>query len=533
MKQIPRTVFLVASLFLLLIGFSSCDVEQKKFSVTYESEHGNVPDAIEVEINTILTADQLPVLEEEGYTFLFWKEGFTKVEAGKYKVTKDIVLSARWEKNPEEPILDATYKVEHYQESLENEYTLIEDDTEEKKGIIGEKTAAEAKTYEGFIEKEIDQETIKADGSTVVEIYYKRKEITLSFYSDEETIEDSISGKYGAKVSAPKNPSKSGFYFAGWEPELPKTFPAEDATYKAMWSEIKIYKITYDLDGGEIKEENPTEYTEKTLTIKLKEPKKQGYTFLCWKDSEENEYTKITKGTTGDISLKAYWKPNENTAYKEEIYLQEIEEDEYFWWKTNEKEGTTGEKTSVEAEIKEGFTALEIEQKEIAADGSTVVKIYYERNTSTLTFDTEGGTEIEPITGKYKLSFELENPIKQGYSFMGWEPALPETIPAESTTYKAIWEPNKFSISVIVPSRTEILDMEEPIVEGTKVTFTAPGSYAKYMWYLDGQKQQFQEKTTWTLDTSDLQEGSHLVMLVAMDRAYNFYSTQYELEVSK
>ena len=72
MKQIPRTVFLVASLFLLLIGFSSCDVEPKKFSVTYESEHGNVPDAIEVEINTILTADQLPVLEEEGYTFFFW-----------------------------------------------------------------------------------------------------------------------------------------------------------------------------------------------------------------------------------------------------------------------------------------------------------------------------------------------------------------------------------------------------------------------------------------------------------------------------
>ena len=63
-------------------------------------------------------------------------------------------------------------------------------------------------------------------------------------------------------------------------------------------------------------------------SIKLKEPKKQGYTFLCWKDSEENEYTKITEGSTGDISLKAYWKPNENTAYKEEIYLQEIEEDE-------------------------------------------------------------------------------------------------------------------------------------------------------------------------------------------------------------
>ena len=50
MKQIPRTVFLVASLFLLLIGFSSCDVEQKKFSVTYESVHGNVPDSIEAEI---------------------------------------------------------------------------------------------------------------------------------------------------------------------------------------------------------------------------------------------------------------------------------------------------------------------------------------------------------------------------------------------------------------------------------------------------------------------------------------------------
>ena len=71
----------------------------------------------------------------------------------------------------------ASYKVEHYQQNItDDEYTLA--DTENKTGTTDEETSAQAKTYEGFTAKTVEQVKITADGSAVVKIYYDRKRIT-------------------------------------------------------------------------------------------------------------------------------------------------------------------------------------------------------------------------------------------------------------------------------------------------------------------------------------------------------------------
>ncbi|QTQ15193.1 leucine-rich repeat protein [Treponema parvum] len=83
----------------------------------------------------------------------------------------------------------------------------------------------------------------------------------------------------------------------------------------------------------------------------------------------------------------------------------------------------------------------------IAADGSTVVKLYYERNTVNVTFKLAGGniagnTADVVKSGKYGTALEVPaDPVKEGFSFTGWNPALPATpvFPAANAEYTANW----------------------------------------------------------------------------------------------
>ena len=81
--------------------------------------------------------------------------------------------------------------------------------------------------------------------------------------------------------------------------------------------------------------------------------------------------------------------------------------------------GTTDEYTNAQPKLYSGFTQTgEIEQKKIAADGSTVVRIQYDRNKYTITFDANGGSEVDSITAKYDSSLTAPaNPTRAGYKF--------------------------------------------------------------------------------------------------------------------
>ena len=64
--------------------------------------------------------------------------------------------------------------------------------------------------------------------------------------------------------------------------------------------------------------------------------------------------------------------------------------------------GTSDTQTVAESMEFAGYTLREaVEQKNIAADGSTIVNIYYDRNEYTITFDTGIGSEVNSITARY------------------------------------------------------------------------------------------------------------------------------------
>ena len=292
------------------------------------------------------------------------------------------------------------------------------------------------------------------------------------------------------------------------------------------------YTVSYESEYGTVPES--FEVAEKTVLAKEQLPvlEEKGYTFAGWYIEE----TKIEVGyiVLNNITLTAKWTVNTDTAYKVIHYQQNIEDDEYSLFETEKKSGTTGSETEAIEKEYVGFVSKDVEQGRILADGSTEIKVYYDRKIITLSFDSDGGSKVEPITGKYGTSITTpENPTKEGYSFIGWNSELPKTMPAEDVIFKARWQENSFGLMVKALVQSDIPDLSKPIISGAKVTFVAPEEYTSYSWYIDGVLQNNEHAQMYILDTTIFVPKSYYVMLVVTDKNNNVYSAQYELEVTK
>lgn len=130
-------------------------------------------------------------------------------------------------------------------------------------------------------------------------------------------------------------------------------------------------------------------------------------------------------------------------------YYQNLEDNQYTLDPTIvELEGDIDAYTQAVANNKPGYRCKGIPQTTIAADGSTKVEIYYDREYYTVTFDVNGGIDgPEPIHAKYGTTFDaskVKEPRRKGYRFLGWSPELTGTVTIEqSVTYVAQWEAEK------------------------------------------------------------------------------------------
>ena len=92
-------------------------------------------------------------------------------------------------------------------------------------------------------------------------------------------------------------------------------------------------------------------------------------------------------------------------------------------------------------------------------------------NKYTITFDTNGGSEIAPITQDYGTKITApDNPTRKGYTFKGWDKEIPETMAAENMTVKAQWEINQYTITFDTNGGSEIA----PITQDYGTEITAP-----------------------------------------------------------
>ena len=144
---------------------------------------------------TATTAKPNVEITKPGYTFSHWEYNGTKFEFGS-PLTENITLKAHWNVNT-----STRYTVIHWQENANDEEFSFKE-AETKTGSTGSQTSAAAKSYTGFTAQTIAQQTIAGDGSTVVNVYYKRNVYTIRFYNNRgsEYTNLAITAKYGAAI---------------------------------------------------------------------------------------------------------------------------------------------------------------------------------------------------------------------------------------------------------------------------------------------------------------------------------------------
>lgn len=129
-------------------------------------------------------------------------------------------------------------------------------------------------------------------------------------------------------------------------------------------------------------------------------------------------------------------------------YKQNVNDDNYTLSDTETKKGITenlvgdglAKNTKTDTNYSGFYSLLYDTSTKIAADGSTVVEIYYDRYYYLMNFDLDGGYGVEPIYARYGAPISVGTPTKPGYTFDGsWTPALPDTMPVNGGTYTAKW----------------------------------------------------------------------------------------------
>lgn len=141
-----------------------------------------------------------------------------------------------------------------------------------------------------------------------------------------------------------------------------------------------------------------------------------------------------------DVTETVTYKPAE-VSFTVKHYQQNTDNDNYTLAYTETRTGYTESVVGAGlAKTYEGFTALLYDTTtKIAADGSTEVEIYYDRNYYLLSLDLDGGWGADPIYARYGAVIGLSSPTKPGYTFAGWDPKAPANMPAENQTLKAQW----------------------------------------------------------------------------------------------
>ena len=411
-----------------------------------------------------------------GYVFTGWDP-----EVGTMG-TEDISFNAKFSAG------EVSYTVETYVMGLDGEYGAAE--TKNVPATTGEEITLTPDAREGFTVagESVLTGKVAADSSLVLKVYYSRNQYKLSVDGAESMV------YYGAAISVAE-PTKENETFNGWDPALPETMPAHDVTVVSTWIkddadytaynaakaeaeakqneenydkkytaetrnalaealktvvpeglkydeqhiinaattaindavkalELMTYNAIFNIDGVEYAKV-PTKVGEQIVAPK--DPSKEGYTFAGWRPS-------VGVMGTADATFEAVFTAAGNTAYTVNTYVMGTD-GTYGEPTSDTLTGTTGSTATYAPEAREGFTVADesVLSGTIAADGSLVLKVFYSRNQYTLT------AEGVAYTFYYGAAVSVADPVKAHYTFAGWEPELPETMPAHDVTVVAKW----------------------------------------------------------------------------------------------
>ena len=257
---------------------------------------------------------------------------------------------------------------------------------------------------------------------------------------------------------------------------------ADDEEQKTTYSIV----INYLFENNEIASDPWTATIAKgtSFSRSVDSPVVQGY--LPYIDNDQKNSVELNYGTdqVEDVTINVVYKPT-NVDYTVIHYQQNVDDDKYTEVERETKQGLTKSIVPDVAKKYDGFYALLYEKPAIAADGSTVVEVYYDRYYYLMNFDLDGGYGVEPIYARYGTPISgVGTPTKAGYSFEGWSlngenASLPDTMPAENRTYKAVWKANDTAKVTVVFWGENADDEEYSYIKSTQVN-VKPGTEFTY-----------------------------------------------------
>ena len=412
-----------------------------------------------------------------GYVFTGWDK-----EVG-VMGTEDLTFNAKFSAG------EVSYTVETYVMGLDGQYGAA--DSKNVAATTGAEITLTPDAREGFTVagESVLTGTVAADSSLVLKVYYSRNQYKLTVDGAESMV------YYGAALEIADPEARTGYTFAGWKPAAPATMPANDVTLESQWTENDADYTAYDAavkaaQAKQAESDYAARYTEASRNalaaalavdvsdkkytqqgevdaattainnavagldkmtynaiftvdgeeyakvptkvddqiVAPKDPSKEGYTFAGWRPS-------VGVMGTADATFEAVFTAAGNTAYTVNTYVMGTD-GTYGEPTSDTLTGTTGSTATFVPETREGFT-VDNEQSvlsgEIAADESLVLKVFYSRNRYTLT------AEGVAYTFYYGAAVSVADPVKAHYTFAGWDPTLPETMPAHDVTVAAKW----------------------------------------------------------------------------------------------
>lgn len=331
--------------------------------------------------------------------------------------------------------------------------------------------------------------------------------VTITFDSQGGSVIPPLTLSVGDGV-LPPIPTKEGYLFAGWYLELDYInefdfgFPTEDMTVYAKW-ETQGYFLSFETNGGSI---IPDVYFNSGDYIDLPaDPTKEGFMFAGWYfDPNFLEEFNLTTMLNENLVIYARWIDTEHIIDFETNGGSTISKLFYDFGEIiimpddPVKEGYTFGGWYLDVDLVNQFTLSEM------PDYSITLYAAWEANTVTITFDSQGGSIISPVTLLPNEGLAEPIPTKEGFTFAGWyiEPEYVNefdfsNLPTEDTTIYARWVSADYILSFDTNGGSLISDLyydfgdtiflpDNPVKEGH--------SFAG--WYLD-----FELNTPFTLTT--------------------------------
>ncbi len=417
-------------------------------TVFTDKKHENLPEGAE-------TPKFNATPERAGYIFNDWSPKVAD------KVAGNAVYTAQWK--PEQ----YTIKYELHEGKLADGKTNPDTYTIESKPITLNNPAKEGYTFLGWVWEGQDTPQESAGvpaGSTGNRSFtacWKEIPKYAVTYKDgvngtvftDERHENLPEGAETPKFNG--TPERAGYIFNDWSPEVADKVTG-NAVYTAQW-ELEQYTIKYELHEGKLADgkTNPATYNVNSEAIALNNPAKEGYTFLGWvwegQDTPQ-ESAGVPAGSTGDRSFTACWEeiPKYAVTYKDGVNGTVFTDKKY----ENLLEGAETPKFNATPEragyIFNGWSP-EIADK---VAGNAVYTAQWKPEQYTIKYELHGGklADGEENPASYTIEsagITLNNPTREGYTFLGWvwegqdTPQESAGIPAGSTgdrSFTACWK---------------------------------------------------------------------------------------------